>query len=167
MKTMLLMRHAKSSWKDQSLSDHDRPLNKRGRGDAPRMARLLIDKALVPAWVVTSSAKRARKTALAVVEQIVFEGELDVRDELYHAKPYEMLHVVRSLPDHADRILLVGHNPGMEDFVTYLTGGYETMPTSAIARIDVPVTTWSDVAAGDAALVDVWRVKELGDERDE
>lgn len=142
MKTLLVLRHAKSSWKDGGLPDHDRPLNDRGKRDAARMGQLLHELALIPDLVVTSTARRARATAKAVARAAGFAGEIDERDDLYAADPETILHLTSAFPDAATRILLVGHNPGMEVFVSALAGEAVAMPTAALARLDFDVDAW-------------------------
>ena len=164
MKTLLVMRHAKSSWKDMSLDDHDRPLNTRGRRDAPRMGEVLLDHELVPDAIVTSTARRARDTADAVARAVSFDGPLARTERLYHAGPREMCDVLGELPDASSTVMLVGHNPGLEDLVESFTGAFQIMPTAAVAVIELPVDEWRDVDATTAGrLVRVWRPKELDD----
>jgi phosphohistidine phosphatase len=164
MKTLLLLRHAKSSWKDGSLADHDRPLNKRGRRDAPRMGRWLAEIDLVPGCIVTSTALRARTTAEEAAEASGFDGEIVETPDLYHASAEAILRVTRELPDPHGRAMLVGHNPGLEDAIDDLAGAYEIMPTAALARIDFDADGWRDVAPGMGRLVAIWRPKELSHE---
>ncbi|MCA9071607.1 MAG: histidine phosphatase family protein, partial [Planctomycetaceae bacterium] len=95
MKTLFLMRHAKSSWKDESLPDHDRPLNKRGKRDAPRMGQLLLEQGVHPDRWLSSTALRARRTAELLAETLQFAGEIEFRSELYHAEPEQFLSVIR------------------------------------------------------------------------
>src|SRR4029453_14327985 len=106
MKTLLLLRHAKSSWKDEGLDDHDRPLNKRGKRDAPRMGQLLKDENLLPDFLVVSSARRARKTAEHVIQHGGYRGETRITGELYNASQDELLALVAALPAAAKRVLI-------------------------------------------------------------
>lgn len=162
MKTLLLMRHAKSSWDDASLPDHDRPLNTRGKKDAPRMGEWLVAQDLVPALIVSSSARRARKTADKVAAASGYVDNVVHEPSLYHASPEDWYAFVRTLPADVDRALCIGHNPGLEEFVYRLTLTYVRMPTAAIAHIRLPVDTWSELDTGiDCELVEVWRPKEL------
>lgn len=162
MRTLLLMRHAKSSWDDPELADHDRPLNKRGKRDAPRMGRLLLKEKLVPDAILTSTAVRARETARAVAEALEFDAEPQVDKDLYLAGPAEILTVLRRLDDDADRVMLIAHNPGLEDLLEALTGSRDSLPTAAIARIDLSVRRWKDLKSGTTGrLVALWRPKEL------
>ena len=163
MKSLLLLRHAKSSWKSPELADHDRPLKKRGRRDAPRMGRLLVREGLVPGLILTSSAVRARETAAAVAEACGEEAEPRPFRELYSAEPGDYAQLLGELPDDRDRVLLVGHNPTLEELLELLTGERETLPTAALALIELPIGRWRELALdGGARLVRVWRPRELG-----
>jgi phosphohistidine phosphatase len=156
------MRHAKSSWDDPELADHDRPLNKRGKRDAPRMGRLLVKEELVPDAILTSTAVRARETAQAVAEALEFDAQLQVDKDLYLAGPAEILAVLRRVDEDAERALLIAHNPGLEELLEALTGSRDSLPTAAIARIDLGVRRWRDLKPGTTGrLVALWRPKEI------
>jgi phosphohistidine phosphatase len=162
MKTLLLLRHAKSDWSDPQLGDRDRPLNKRGKRDAPRMGRLLRDEDLIPDLVITSTAKRARKTVEAMATAGSYTGEIQEAPALYLAGPDAYIQVLRAVPDKYPRVMVVGHNPGLEDFVTQLTGLATSLPTAALARVDLPITRWRELGEEtDGQLVGVWRPREL------
>ena len=162
MKTLLLLRHAKSSWKNTRLADHDRPLNQRGQHDAPRMGRQLIHNDLVPELIISSTAERASATAEAVALAADFQGEINYTRRLYHAGFETYVGELQRLPDQIDCVMLVGHNPGMEELVEELTGSYESMPTASLAQIELPVSSWGDVNEGtEGRLINVWRPKEL------
>lgn len=149
MKTLLLLRHAKSSWKDESLPDHERPLNKRGKKAAPLMGRLLRNEGLVPDLVLSSTAMRARRTAEHVMEAAELEGPLRLIDEIYLATAGTLLDVAARLPsDQVRRLLLVGHNPGMEDLVAMLSGHPRAFPTAALAVFDLEIEHWHDLGPG-------------------
>jgi phosphohistidine phosphatase len=162
MKTLLLLRHAKSSWKNTYLADHDRPLSGRGKRDAPRMARFLRERDLVPELIVTSTAKRAVTTAEAIAQFSGYQEELAKTRRLYHAWTETYLEIIRELPDRFQRVMLVGHNPGMEELLEVLTGLQERMPTAALAHIELPVRHWNEVdEAGTGELIDVWRPRDI------
>jgi phosphohistidine phosphatase len=162
MKTLLLLRHAKSSWDDPELDDHDRPLNKRGKRDAPRIGQLLVQQNLAPDCIVTSTAKRARKTAKLVAEAANYDGQTIETSELYHAAPQSFIEVLRLLPSHIARPLLIGHNPGMEEFLCRLTGSDEIMATATLAQVELPVAAWDELSLNCAArLANIWRPREL------
>lgn len=165
MKTLLVLRHAKSSWKHPETSDHDRPLNKRGKRDAPRMGRLVAARELRPDVIVSSTAKRARWTADEVAQHSGYEGTVQLERRLYLASPDEIVHVVRNVADSAQRILVVGHNPGLEDLIARLGRHPETLPTAALAEIRLAIRSWSDLAlSSDGTLAGLWRPRELPDE---
>ncbi len=167
MKTLLILRHAKSSWTEPELDDHDRPLNDRGRRDAPRMGRLIQRQNLIPDTVLTSTANRARRTAELAIEAWGQPTALTPIENLYLAAPgvyLIWLGQLDSQEDPTDRVMVVGHNPGVEELVTLLSGARERMPTAALARIDLPIDSWPEVVSGvEGTLVDLWRPKELKD----
>jgi phosphohistidine phosphatase len=166
MPTLLLMRHAKSDWGDADLPDHERPLNDRGKRDAPRMGRWIAAQGLEPTCLVTSSARRAQKTTERVVEELPCDVYVEVRKSLYLAGVEQWLEVLGDLPADAACVLCVGHNPGLEALILRLTGQSERMSTAAIACLDVSNGGWSELAAGTAtvAVRAVWRPKELPEE---
>ena len=163
MKTLLVLRHAKSSWKDSSLEDHDRPLNKRGKADAPRMGKLIREQELVPDLIVSSTARRAKKTAEEVADESKFSGEVVLEKRFYLASPVSMVEILKEIPDpSADRVMIVGHNPGQEELVRALTGADETFPTASLAQIELPIDRWADLElTTQGKLVGLWRPKEL------
>lgn len=162
MKTLFLMRHAKSSWKDERLPDHDRPLNKRGKKDAPRMGQLLVEQKIQPDRWLSSTALRARTTAELVAETVDFAGEIELRSDLYHAAPADYLAVLQEVADTADSVLIVGHNPGLEELLELLTGAAKAFPTAALARIELPVLDWKELKTSTRGkLIHLWRPKEL------
>lgn len=146
MKTLMLMRHAKSSWDNPALVDHDRPLNARGRRDAPRIGAWLRRQQLVPDYLTCSTAARAEQTAREVVGPSGCAAPLEpvLRAELYHASPRAWRSVIRSLPAESRRPLLIGHNPGLEELLHELTGEAVAMPTAAVAVLQLKVEKWSD-----------------------
>lgn len=162
MKTLLLMRHAKSSWKDSELADHERPLNKRGRADAPRMGQVLCDRELIPQRILCSSALRARQTAEEVVKTTGFQGEIAYLDRLYMAEADEYLAALRELPDTIERVMVIGHNPGLETVLQILSGRIESLPTAVIAHLVLPIRQWAEISTETGGeLVEIWRPKEL------
>lgn len=162
MKTLLLLRHAKSSWDNPRLADFERPLNGRGRADAPRMGALLHREGLEPDLIITSSAKRALATATAVAEAFDDETALQATRELYMAGPEEFLGLLAEVPETVSTLLMVGHNPGLEELLEELTGQWERLPTAALAQIALPAGSWPEAAAeGRGSLVQLWRPKEI------
>jgi len=162
MKTLLLLRHAKSSWKNSDLTDHDRLLNKRGERDAPRMGRLLRETGLIPGQIISSTARRARDTAALIAEQSGFTGAVELNSNLYHAGPEALATVLRELYYEDDPVLLVAHNPGLERFLELLTGEYEPLPTAALAHISLDLADWWQIRPETrGTLVNLWRPREL------
>jgi phosphohistidine phosphatase len=147
MRTLTLIRHAKSSWKDSTLTDFDRPLNKRGEKTAPMMGRLLHDMGVSFELIVSSPAARALATARLIAGQLGYPVNTLVEDAgLYEATTDRLLNVVHQLPDRKVDVALVGHNPGLTDFCNYLCGeGIENLPTCAVASIRFDTDTWKAV----------------------
>ncbi len=162
MKTLLILRHAKSSWKDADLSDHDRPLNKRGRSDAPRMAQLLVEKGLEPDHVVCSSARRAQQTARQAIKGGPWHCEVTTDDRLYMAAAQDVIEVLRQVPEENARVMVIGHNPGLEELAEALTGEPAELPTAAIAQVELDIETWSDLdLSGLGTMAAVWKPREV------
>jgi phosphohistidine phosphatase len=162
MKTLLVLRHAKSSWDDAALDDHERPLNKRGQRDAPRMGTLVREHGLIPDVVISSDAVRARLTAEAVVEAARYAGEILLDRRLYLAGPADILALLRTAGGKAGSVMIVGHNPGFEELVAQLTGEQQDLPTAALAQIALPIDQWRDLKLSTrGTLVGHWRPKEL------
>jgi phosphohistidine phosphatase len=163
MKTLLLLRHAKSSWKDPALDDHDRPLNKRGKREAPRMGQLLKEENLVPDLILCSSAKRARRTAECVAQHSGYRSDTRVTSGLYQAQSDAIRRIIQTVSSNVDRLLVVGHNPELEEFLEPLVGRYTPLSAAALARIDLEIDAWSDLQPGTKGrLVAVWQPRELG-----
>ena len=162
MKTLLLLRHAKSSWDHPNLSDHDRPLNSRGLRDAPRMGRLVKEQGLTPDLIIASSAARAQATARQIAEHCDYLGEIDCTGSLYHAATDEYLAYLRCVPDEYAAVMVVGHNPGLEDLLESITGSYQKMPTATLAYVSFDISSWRELAPTTRGrLINCWRPKEL------
>ena len=168
MKTVILMRHAKSSWKHPELKDHERGLNKRGKKEAPQMGILLKDNELVPQRILTSTAERSRMTAQAVVEAMHYTGDVSYLDALYMAEPEIYLELLSLMPDDVERILVIGHNPGLEGLLQILSGRVESLPTSAVAYLSLPIRSWKEVRDHEEAgeLVALWTPHDVKDEKE-
>ena len=154
MKTILLLRHGKSDWAADHAEDHDRPLNERGRHAAAAMGKLLARLAQVPDRVLTSDAVRAHDTALRAAKAGRWSCPLDVAPEFYASDPVTVLNRVRQARDDATSLLLVGHEPTWSALAALLIGGGTLrFPTAGLARIDLDVTDWREVAEGRGVLV--------------
>ena len=162
MKTLLLLRHAKSSWKHPELADHDRPLNKRGKRTALLMGALLQAEDLIPDFIICSSAVRTHTTAMLVAEACSYTGDIKQTRDLYMAEPQDYVEVLHQVDEKHARVLVVGHNPGLEALIEDLTGEAMTMPTAAFAYIELSIDGWRDLDMDtECKLVNVWRPKDL------
>lgn len=155
-KTLFLVRHAKSSRDDPRLADRDRPLNKRGTRDAPKMARRLTRRAERPELIVTSPAVRALATATAIAEGLnVASTHVVTLERLYDAAADTLMEVIRGLDDRYDCAMVVGHNPGMTDAVNELAkASLENVPTCGVAVVRFRVRSWAEIRGGTGELVD-------------
>ena len=155
MKRLYLVRHAKSSWGDPELADIDRPLNNRGKRDAPDAGRRLKKRKVKPDLIISSPAKRARRTARVIAEQIGYPAErVVINDAVYHAAANELLAVVREIDDACGEAMMFGHNPGFTDLAGLLTGAsVDNLPTCAIFCVDFDSDSWRDVAETKGTLV--------------
>lgn len=144
MKTLILLRHAKSSWNDPDLSDFDRPLNKRGLKAAPLIGTYLRRKKIQPDLVLSSPAERARETANLVIEHAAISSQLRFDERIYAASATQLLTVVSQIEDSASVALLVGHNPGFEDLLSVFTGHARHMSTAALAYLTLEIEKWSE-----------------------
>jgi len=161
MKTLLILRHAKSSWKQPDQADQDRPLNKRGKKEAPKVGDYLKENDLIPDLILSSPARRAHDTAQAVAEACGFDGQIDLYQDLYLSDPACYLDVLHCLPDDARRILVVGHNPDVEELLTLLTDVSEPMTTAALAVVGLPISSWQELSeATDGRLETLWSPRE-------
>lgn len=144
--TLTLMRHAKSSWKTQGQIDHDRPLNARGHRDAPDMAQRLKARGSIPDLIITSSAKRALTTAEYVKNTLgAADSDMEIEPSLYLASPQKIVSLLRSLDARVEHVLVVAHNPGLEDLSAMLASDSPThFPTAAIRQFSCP--QWSQLA---------------------
>jgi phosphohistidine phosphatase len=165
MKTLLLLRHAKSSWDEPSLSDFDRPLAPRGKRDAPRIGKALSERGPLPDLAISSPAARTRATIKAVMASARLEAELQVEESVYGASSAELIRLIRQLPGEKECVMIVGHNPGLEDLVERLTRKPERMPTAALACIEFQIAGWEGVDDGAGKLVWLLTPKQLGDEK--
>lgn len=160
MKTILVLRHAKSDWSDPSLADFDRPLARRGLKDAPRMGEILALFNHVPDRILASPAKRARQTAELVATTCGYKKSIQWEDSFYGGGSHDLIVALQRLPQTVERPLLIGHNPTLEETVTDLLWphqtGYENsfvqIPTAGLICLDVDAIEWADLESGQAML---------------
>ncbi|MFA9230974.1 MAG: histidine phosphatase family protein [Microgenomates group bacterium] len=158
MKRLILTRHAKSSWDDPLMSDHDRPLNDRGKAAAADLGQWLASRGYGPQEVLCSDALRTRKTYSGMAPALPGTPVLELKPALYHAGPDVMLAVLRHAT--ADTTMMIGHNPGIAEFAARLVAQppinpeFGRYPTGATLVVDFMVDHWSEVAYGIGATVD-------------
>jgi phosphohistidine phosphatase len=164
MKTLLLLRHAKSSWSHPALNDHDRPLKKRGLKAAPRMGAVMREHGLRPDLVLCSTALRAQETWKLVQPELP-DGQfipLTLSADLYHCQPAQFFSALSNVTEPTDSVLVIGHNPDLESFVTELTGESHRLPTAALIKLELPLDVWSQLnETTRASVASVWRPREL------
>jgi phosphohistidine phosphatase len=148
MRTLYLLRHAKSSWKDASLADFERPLNERGRQAATQMGEYLKAKNPGISLLISSPSVRTRQTIDILLRHsaLVVEPRFDQR--IYEASLGTLVQVASELPDDDESAMLVGHNPGMEELLVFLTNQTRQMPTCALAKIELDCSSWKEVRRG-------------------
>jgi len=147
MKNLLIMRHAKSDWGNSSLPDFDRPLNNRGKTSAPAMGKELLKRKKVPDLIISSPANRAKTTAEMVSEEFGYHKPIQFENEFYFGHIAEIINIVRKTDNSFEHVLIVGHNPTLEDLIDELIiddNGYG-MPTAAVASILFDVDSWEEI----------------------
>ena len=146
MKTLLILRHAKAVSKDPTLPDHDRPLDKLGEDDALFMGKLMKDKDVIPSLIISSTANRAKATAELVAKGCGYQGDIVLNPSLYEAKPKDYLAILDTLSDKYSTVLIVGHNPTVENTVHMLTNSSDVIVilSCALAHLSIPIEKWSD-----------------------
>ena len=150
MKTIFLIRHAKSSWSAPSLNDFERPLNKRGTKDAPCIGKKLAQLNFNPELIISSSSVRTRKTIALICNEVAYNlNEVVYRDELFHASLSTLKKNINDTNNKLDSIAIVGHNFGISNFANYLTAdAVGTMPTCAVVKITLDVDSWEEIIEG-------------------
>jgi phosphohistidine phosphatase len=148
IRTLYLLRHAKSSWKDDSLADFDRPLKKRGREAADEVGRTLAAEKLKRPLLISSPAVRTRETTALVTAAGKLDAKLTYDARIYEASLSQLLEVIGSVADKEMTLILVGHNPGMEYLLEYLTGSKAAIPTAALAKILIGDSSWQGIERG-------------------
>ncbi len=147
MKTLYILRHAKSSWDNPLLADFERPLNKRGLESAPLIGEIIYKNKFNPDLFLSSPAKRAKQTAVLAREVGAIKPEIRFDERIYEASPQTLVQIISELGEDSDSLLLVGHNPGLEGLIRFLTGETRPMATGALAVIDLNVETWAETTA--------------------
>lgn len=163
-RTLYLLRHAKSSWKDASLRDFERPLKGRGRDAAKQIGKRLANEKLKAPLVVCSPAERTRETLDIVRKHAGLNGEERFEERIYEASLSDLLQVVSEISDDNAFALMIGHNPGFEELLAFLTGESRRVPTCALAKVRLDVESWKDVRPGAGKLELFITPKELAED---
>lgn len=158
MRTLLLLRHAKSDWDDEGLTDHERPLSERGKREAPLVGQHLLERQLRPDLILCSTAKRTQKTARKVLKASGWEVPVKYLNELYLTDADTYLNVLRHHSDDARCVLVVGHNPCLESILYALVNYRSAFPTAALAHLELAIDDWQQVSRqSPAQLISLWR----------
>jgi phosphohistidine phosphatase len=161
MKTLYLLRHAKSSWDDRSLKDFERPLNERGLKAAPKIGAYLRKEKIRPEMIVSSPALRAKQTTTLACESARLTSLVSFDERIYEASARQLFEIVADFPDRISMAMMIGHNPGFEELLAVLTGQSRSMATATLVCIGLDVEKWSDVSANCGRLEWLIRAKDL------
>lgn len=145
-KNLLLMRHAKPSWKDDKLEDHERPLKKRGKKDATLIAKVMKKKDLIPDLILSSTAVRASETVEVVTETLGYDDQIMFADELYMGEPQDFVNILRTLGDEYQTVMIVAHNPGLEAYLQIVNEKIEALPTAALGHLVLSLDSWKELS---------------------
>lgn len=161
MKTLLIMRHAKSSWENSDYSDFEQPLNEFGLKAAPFMGNIIYKNGLQPDLIISSPAKRAKQTAVLIKAVAEIKANIEYREELYGARASAFLDVTSDIKETHESVLIIGHNPELERFIHLLTSEQQSMPTASFAIIKLNIEKWSEMTANCGQLELVVRPRDL------
>ncbi|WP_373070568.1 histidine phosphatase family protein [Sulfurimonas sp.] len=153
MKRLYIIRHAKSSWSDMGIDDFDRGLNKRGRLDAPMMALRLKDRGVIPDVILSSSAKRAKKTAKIIADVIGFSKKVKFEDSLYDVLPSKLHSKIKKIKNKHNTAFVIGHNPELNMLASDYIGFNENIVTCGILEIEFECDKWGEIGSENAKFV--------------
>jgi len=161
MKQLFIIRHAKSSWKNLQMSDHDRPLNKRGFDDAPLMGKRLFSSGFKPEMIISSSALRARTTARIIADHIGFDPQkIIIEPKIYGASPFELIKLIQLFSESFERVMLVGHNPDITSLLNQLSdSSIDNVPTCGMGVLHFSYDKWNQVGTGKGKLLEFYYPK--------
>ncbi len=161
MKRLILIRHSKSSWKDLSLTDFNRPLNNRGKSDGPLMADYLKSKIKKIDYLHSSSSVRTFETSKYFIKQIQF-GKIQYDDSLYHCSATSILNMISSYSDNYQSVMIIAHNPGLTNLINNITNvALDNLPTTGLAEIEFNCNSWSKISYENCNLIDLKFPKQL------
>ncbi|MFZ5948648.1 MAG: SixA phosphatase family protein [Stygiobacter sp.] len=154
MKKLFLIRHAKSSWDDPTLSDHERPLNERGIRNANFMAKLLKEKNIFPDLIISSTAERARQTANIFSDILSHTKKIKYDSRIYEATTQNLIEVVSEIENINNLVFLFGHNPGLSNFANFISNHpIYNLPTCAIVGLEIPIDNWENISRNSGKLI--------------
>lgn len=153
MKKLYIIRHAKSSWSDAELNDFERPLNKRGKLNAPMMGERLKEKGVMADIIISSPAKRAKSTAEMIAKEIGYEKKVLFDENIYESSVDELRKILTALDDKNSTVFLVGHNPELNMLVDYYVKFYENIPTCGVVKIEFECDKWANIEPKNAKLI--------------
>lgn len=154
MKKLFLIRHAKSSWDEPNLSDHERPLSERGKKDAPLMSSILKVKNILPDFIICSTANRAAETANIFAQTLDFKKTINYDSRIYEATTQNLLEVVSEIDDYFNSVFLFGHNPGLSNFANFICKtSVQNMPTACIVGFELPINKWNQIQRHSGSLL--------------
>ena len=153
MKRLYIIRHAKSSWKDMTLDDYDRPLNKRGESNAPMMGKRLRDKKIKPDLILSSSALRAKTTAEIIAKEVKYSKEIVFKEEIYEAFPSDLHKMLKKVDDKNSVVFLFGHNPELNMLAENYVDFEENIVTCGVVEIEFDCKRWRDIDKDNAKLI--------------
>ena len=159
MKTLFILRHAKSSWDNFSLADFDRPLNQRGLESAPLIGELIYEKQFQPDLIISSPAKRAEQTAILTCASAQLESEIQFDERIYEASSRRLLQIISEQNAKVESLMIVGHNPGFEDLLKTLIGEFREMKTANLAVVDLNIEKWDEIDANCGELRNLFKPK--------
>lgn len=153
-KTLILVRHAKSSWKDTTLNDIQRPLNKRGNRDAPKIGQYMVKNKIQPEVIFSSPGLRALTTARLISLKIdIKPTDIIINEKIYTFDSEDLLNVIKALKDKYEKVMIVAHNPAITDLVNYLSGSkIDNVPTCGVAVLKFPINSWKKASKNKAKL---------------
>ena len=163
MKTLLVLRHAKSSWDDPSLKDFDRPLNGRGLRSAPLMGKYMRKQKLAPELILCSPARRTRETVALFKEAARLDAPVRFDERIYEASVEQLCEVIAQIEERVGQAMLIGHNPGLEELLFYLTGEEGRMVTAALAKVTLNLEKWSKTSERCGTLDWLVKPRDLGE----
>lgn len=162
MKTLLLLRHAKTSWDDVRVSDDLRPLSGTGKRNVYQMGKFLKNTKLIPDLIISSCAKRAKDTSILLAESIGYNKDIDISESLYETAPKEYINVISEISNKINIVLLVGHNPILENLIELITNELIIMETCSLVQIILPISKWIEIKMNPKCqLIKQIRIKEL------